>query len=256
MSHVDDVQTRALVLQTFPLKEQDKRFVLFSWTHGKIFGRAKGIRKLTSKLSTSLEFFTESELYLKPTRFSSEYWILQAKLISSYPELKCNLKLISSLQLIAEILMQVLPENDASIQTYQLVLKAVETLKTWGTYYQEIISSFLMHFLKQSGYSLELQYCVVCQGKNKHNQYFLDPMYGGLVGTTCEVTIKSKIVFSLQISEYLKSMQKMNIHQVHILKINLKLRYQILRVLLTYLELTIEKKLKMTEYFLNICQLP
>ncbi len=91
-----DYVTKAVVLEREPIGEADSRVVLFTEQFGKVVARAKGARKITSKLSAHLEPLS---LITARLVFSKSIQVADSLKVSSF---KLNVESIEVANLISE----------------------------------------------------------------------------------------------------------------------------------------------------------
>jgi DNA repair protein RecO (recombination protein O) len=242
---------RGFILSTLAYGEADRICQVYTLQAGKVRAIAKGARKPKSKLSSSLELFTESTFGLNKRPGGDLYVLSQAKVLHDHHALKEDLGSISILQLLSDILIQSLHDHETNRELYALIK---ETLEVWkgSEAREQVLCAFCLRFLELSGYPLELTACAECQKPLDRVSVLLIPHRGGALCGDCCPSGPSALKATPLTLELLKKLRNLPMDRVKILKIKSVPLRSILLTLLEYLERTIEKKLRTLDYYLKV----
>jgi len=140
--------TECFVLKSTNFNEADKLLTLFTKSNGKIKCIAKGVRKLTSKKSGSLDNFTYVKVSLK--EWKDFYIVTQTETINPFLYLKRNLKTHTLLYFISETLDKLLPEGQENRDLFDEVIAKLLSIKCNSS--DENIVDLLVLILSKLGY--------------------------------------------------------------------------------------------------------
>ncbi len=131
--------------------EADKIIQLYTLSLGRIKAIAKGVRKPKSKLSSAIDLFTESSFSLHKRPSADLYLMTQAKVIDSHSDLKKDLKTITALQVLADLVSQSLHESEPHPEVYSLLKETLAGLGIAGSEPEALLVSFILKFLGPVG---------------------------------------------------------------------------------------------------------
>ena len=245
-------QTPGYVLSARHHREADKLAQVYTRQWGKIRVLVKGVRKAQSRLGSSLELFTESDMTLVKRAGSDLYVLTQAKILKSHPGLKADFTAITLLQVMADLLLQSLQDGEADGELYRLIGGTLEVLEKGKDAREMVLMGFLLRLLESMGHPLELEVCAECQGSLKGKNVFLIPHRGGALCQDCCSTGPRRLQVSPAGLEFLKKIKSLPLEKVPVLKMAASSRRELLLCLLEYFERTIEKSLKTVEYYLKV----
>lgn len=149
-----------LVLKNINFKDSDKIYTIFVRVLGKVSGKARGIRKFSSKRLSSLD-----SLNLVKIGLVGDYelkTITEVVLIDSFKNIKTDLSKLKTAIYLIEIVSNYLNESEEYTDLFDLLIKCLKRLE--GTSYLDtrIENYFEYQFLKMSGYELNLHDCCFC----------------------------------------------------------------------------------------------
>ena len=157
-------ETEAIVLRHYPLSESGRIVVFFTREHGKLRAAANGIKKLKSRLAGALEPFNHvrTELWFREGNDLGQVRV--AELISAFPGKAIDLRQIYACSYFAEIINELVQENQANHVLFRLLLASIKagtsTLPTVA-----LIRYFEIWALRLNGFLPNFTRCSVC-GKN------------------------------------------------------------------------------------------
>jgi DNA repair protein RecO (recombination protein O) len=243
---------RGFVLSSLPYAEADKIAQLYTLQLGRVQALVKGARKPKSKLASALDLFNESGFSLHKGRSGNLFILSQAKVFHSYSELKQDLPGITTLQVLADILIHSFHDSEPQTEVYSLIKETLEALQFKQGQPELFLTAFTVKLIDLMGHPLELTVCAECGTSLQHKKVHLVPHRGGALCEDCcpsgPATLK---VLPAEI-EVLKKIRTLPMKKIHILKLKESSLRKIFRTVLEYLERTIEKKLKTIEYYLKL----
>lgn len=243
---------RGFVLSSFPYGEADKIAQLYTLQLGRVRAMVKGARKPKSKLASALDLFNESSFSLNKGRSGELYLLGQAKVLNAYSGLKKDLRGITALQMLADILTQAIHGAEPHLEVYELVKATLAALGHHAEQSELFLSAFTVKLIDLSGYPLELDACAECGSSLQRKQAHLVPHRGGALCEDCCPSAPARLKVSPAGLEVLKKMRELAMEKIHILKLKPAFLRELFRTLLEYLERTIEKQLKTVEYYVKL----
>jgi DNA repair protein RecO len=166
-------KTEGIVIGRFNAGEFDRFLIVYTKERGKIFVKAKSLRKKEAKMKGSLELF--SHVYLTLAKGKNIDIVAGVTLASGFPGLRRDLLSLSTVYYICELLDKLIvgPEKDERI--WDLVLKAFnffeekprngKTIKNLTSRFEYNLLSYLGHQpeKQENSYLNELQYICGCR---------------------------------------------------------------------------------------------
>ncbi len=149
-----EVKTDAIVLQTVDYKDNDKILTLFSPTMGRITAGAKGVKKQTAKLAFAAQPFCFAEYILAEK--GGRYTMTGAYLHESFFSLRYDIVRFYAACTMAEICLTVLYEREREEGLFIALIEGLKGLSLAEEDSAEVVVSFLLIALRESGYPLDL----------------------------------------------------------------------------------------------------
>jgi DNA repair protein RecO (recombination protein O) len=212
MSFSQQGKTEALILDSRDVYDADRIYLLYTREFGKIWARAKGVRKPTSKLTGHLLTYIPVQLEL--VRAGQGYVITQAQVsdASSSPYPENVLPLTHAMAIVAEVIDGLSAEHDPQPHLYDVLAEGTALLrKVAGEAEGESEMVLLLaelHFklLSLLGYHPELDHCVVTDTEIREERLGWSDALGGIVaeiglsqaGTPCVPLEHPRVVLVLR----------------------------------------------------------
>jgi DNA repair protein RecO (recombination protein O) len=192
--------TKAVVLKSVRYKDSDKIFTLFTKDYGKITAIARGVRKINSRRSGSLDTLNYATVNIHEDRLEFKN-IEEVKVIESFKTLKGNLGKSAKAYYIIELVHKATGEGEHSPEIFDLLLKCLRALDRNGYSGDLFISYFEMNLMKLTGYQMSLNKCEKCQRvlDDSWGRYYFDVENGGLECERCtgntgiEISVKTAL---------------------------------------------------------------
>ena len=141
----------AIVLKSINYKDTDKIYTFFTNDYGKISATGRGVRKISSRRSGSLDSLNYVKVKIYET--SNGYKNIQEVLIiDSFKNIKSDYDLSLNAYYFAEIINKNTEENNNDPKLYKLLKKALQMLDSKKIDAPLINLFFDIHLLKELGY--------------------------------------------------------------------------------------------------------
>ncbi len=191
------VDTQGIVLRTTKLTDGRKLLVLFTQEYGKITcssNLAEGGKK-KSGLATRPFTYSKFNLYKKRDYFS----VNSADVRKSYYSLGEDIDKYMAASLVLEYTDRVLPENEKSMQIFNLLRDYLEVISQRQGKYETLTLAYKLKTLKYLGCSPELKRCCCCGGEIKKDQrkVVFSISEGGLICESCRRNMAGDLKLSL-----------------------------------------------------------
>lgn len=254
---MQSIETRGFLLSFFPYGEADKIAQLYTLQLGKVKAVAKGAREPKSKLAPALDLFNESGFSLFKKKPSGDLYVLgQVKILDDHSELKKDLASITALQVLADVLIQSIHDSEPHREVYLLLKEILKFLGENPELKELYLAAFGVKLLELLGYPLELPVCAECGGSLEGRTVHLIPHRGGALCGDCCPSGPARLKISPAGLAVLRKLKEFPPGKIHILKLRPSLSRELFLTLLSYLEQTIEKKLKSLDYYLKLIPTP
>lgn len=177
-------RTEGIVLKHIPFKESSDIVYIITDRLGLLKAMAKGRRRPGSKLRNPLELFNRVELVVYMERGREIQLIKEASVIESIESYRISLNRLSTISVMAKVLIHYLEINTPVSEIYDFFLKY---WKLAGDAEEDALPlfaySFLFKFMKFTGHAPRLLVCAKC-GRKEDLTYF-DVEEGGMVCQNC-----------------------------------------------------------------------
>ena len=158
------IRTEAIVLRNKPLGESDRLVHLFTLTHGKLKGVAKGARRAKNRFGSALEPVTHTSLFLFERRIGGLFQIQEAEIIRSFQNLREDLNTIFYASHFLNWIDAFLPEGESRPICFHLLREFLSLLGEVKDV-ESLARCFEIKVLDLSGFRPRLDVCSDC-GKN------------------------------------------------------------------------------------------
>lgn len=142
-------KTEGFVIKRRNFKEADRILTVFSKKNGKIQIKAPGVRKITSRRSGHIELLNYSIFTVHQANFLPI--LTEVECIETYHFLKKDLKKISTLYYICELIDGLCPENQENTQVFNLLKNFMDSLKK-NKDWNKVLDRFEIDLLTSLGY--------------------------------------------------------------------------------------------------------
>ena len=186
-------KTKAIILSSYPYREHDRIITFYSDKFGRMEARARGVKKITSKLAGHLEPFIETELLLANGRT----WDILAgsRTIYSREKIRFCLEAISIALVCSEAIKQISKPLSSDERVFHLLSNLFDKLEKSQYESKSMIASFLWDLLAISGFKAELSQCIHCKTQVFSGSFSAEG--GGILCENC----KTRDMRSIDIDE-------------------------------------------------------
>lgn len=174
--------TPAIVLRQRKLGDADKIVTLYTANFGKVDAVAKGVRRVTSRLSGSVEPLSHGSFMFAHGRNLDI--ITQAQPIETFQPLRDDLGRLSHALYAAELIDRATEERSENFALYRLLLDTLRRLAEDNDL-SLALRFFEVGLLNELGYRPELRQCVICHDPSKEDGKYFSASAGGIVCNDC-----------------------------------------------------------------------
>ncbi len=206
------LKTEAIVLNKLDYSETSKIVTLFTENYGKISAIVKGAKRPKSKIGLIIDplNYLQVVIYAKSSR---DMQILSdASTISYFPHIKESYEKLKYAFAIIELLKYLTPEHEENKLLFKGVSRILSLIDESSEDDKILFLRFFLFFLKQLGYELQFDKCVVCNKSDFNKNGIIYSLQTGLLCRNC----KQGFPEDLQIDAELFNM-------IHCLKFNKKI---------------------------------
>jgi DNA repair protein RecO (recombination protein O) len=219
-------KTKAIVLKTADLKENDKLVWLFTEKLGKISAVAKGAKKNRSKfLSLTLPFcFGEFVVF----KGKSLYTINEGEVVNSFQSLLNDLDSLTYSSYLCELIDISQIEEESNRELFKELIKVFYLMENKALDLDLLCRAFEVKLLMASGYNFNLEQCVICRRKISTSNYVSLEYFGGIC-SDCEKERGMNVSFAT--FNALKYLVKVSIENVYRLTLTKDVKDEIYKFL-------------------------
>lgn len=143
-------KSEGIILKRVNFGEADRMLTILTRQHGKIRALAHGVRRPTSRKSSSVELFVRSELFFAKGRNLDI--VTQAELLESFPGLRGNLKATKAAYHIVELVDLMAAEGQEEEGLYESVLSQLRSISDKGHATRSEMRQFERALLRTLGF--------------------------------------------------------------------------------------------------------
>lgn len=247
--------TEAVVIKAKDFGEADRILTLYTNLKGKINAIAKGVKRVESRKSGSLDLLSRSSLFLAEGRNLDI--ILEAQSINPHRSLSEDLEKSSLALKIAEIIDQFAPEHQINKAIYKLLTEALDYLnRAKNEEANKILYTFELKFLGLAGFRPQLVVCVSCMRILSQTNNRFSPNLGGVLCSSCARLDSAGRPISAEAIKIMRFLQDESWEQVERLSYPGIIDREVDQQIDHYLEYLLEKDLKSARFVERVNGLP
>lgn len=239
-------RTPAIILKRFDLGEADRLLTLLTPRHGKIEVIAKGARKLTSTKTGHVELFTRADMLVHKGRDIGI--AVQAEMVAPYLHLRDDLTLGAYAGYAAELADRFTLSGDEDTARLFTLLDETFSRLCSDSDPRLALRYYEMHLLDVSGFSPELNECVIGHEQVQPEDQYFSYNEGGVVCPADAPRGTSFIPLPMLTLKVLRHMQRSHYNRVKELQINPALHDDLERILLGYITYLLERRLQSADF--------
>lgn len=159
------VKTEAIVLSKMNYGDTSKIVSLYTKDYGKMSAIVKGARNSKSKIGFQVDLFNYLQLvlYLKEQR--ELQLISNVDVINHFPLIKEDFEKIQFSNAILELIKNLTQENDSNEKLFRALVKILILINEGKEKPNILFARFLIFFLKELGFELQIEKCSICRKK-------------------------------------------------------------------------------------------
>lgn len=177
------VQTPAIVLKTYDLRETSKIAVFFTRDYGKVSGVLKGIRKDPKKFGSSVERFSLNDIVYYQYRNADIHLVSHCDMRSFFYPIHQDLKKSMAAAYMLDLVNLMMPLEMENRRMFELMVEFLDDLQGHEDV-DLLVRIFQIKALLFSGFRPHLDACVYCK-KKVSGKAFFSMKEGGLVCVHC-----------------------------------------------------------------------
>ena len=165
-----DTKVKGLVLYSKDTGESDKFVTILTPDVGKIFFKARGVKKANSKLKAFVQSFSFCNFELNEK--NGNYTLTGAQSIESFFGLTTDLDKYNIGCIILETLDKVCSYAQNYSKTFISALKSLKNLSYSDVDGKLILCKYLLEVLVNEGFAFDLNICAICRKSFNNNMFF------------------------------------------------------------------------------------
>ncbi len=179
------IKSKAIALKKIDYGDTSQIVTFYTEEYGKLSAILKGARSPKSKLVHQIDIlnYLEIVVYKKDTR--QVQLVSQADLIKSYQKIKSDLNKLKYASGIIELLNTLTFENEANERLFTVTVKALDAMEEKNKLDENIFAKYLLFFLKEIGYEIQLEYCSECKTELSASESISFKFDRGLLCSSC-----------------------------------------------------------------------
>lgn len=246
-------KTKAIVIRRRNVGEADRLIDVYTPTLGRLRLKAKGVRKIRSKLAGHLELLAVVELGVAEGRKTDI--ITSARQEEVFSDLGANLQKTSLAFYICELVWHLTEEGHRDTRLYRLLEWSLQTLNDSPArekkYWPLFLSNVELQMLAYLGFRPELAKCARCGKKLTVKNNKFSSAQGGVICQNCAVS--GAISVSVEVIKILRLLLERQIRPAQWAGLPPPAAVNLRRVLKDFIRYTLERQLK-TEKFLELVE--
>ncbi|MFN3974237.1 MAG: DNA repair protein RecO [Dehalococcoidia bacterium] len=215
MGHPRLSQVQAIVLKDKEVGEADRLVCLYTLERGKIWARAAGVRRPSSRLGGHLQPLCHSRILL--ARGRERDVVAQAEALHTFPRLRGDLERTAQALACAEVLDGLTAEEEANPRAFRLLLRALEGLE--GGEGPLLVRWYEVQLLGALGLRPQLFACAECGASLSPQPHAYRLSAGGVVCPACARKGEPALSISLEALKVLRWLARHDYQQVRNLRL-------------------------------------
>ena len=159
-------RAQGIVLRSMRLGEADRIVTVYTSSHGRVRGVAKGVRRTTSRFGARLDAFTHVDVLLYKGRSDLDV-ITQADILARPRRLREDYTSFCAASAMADAVDRTTPERERNVRLFMLLRSGLEALEAGATDPALLAYAFLAKMASTNGLHPTLTLCVDCGSPNR-----------------------------------------------------------------------------------------
>jgi len=163
------IKTEAVVLGKINYSDSSLIVSLFTRNNGLISAIIKGGRNPKSKLASVVDVLNHIQIVMYKKESRDIQIISSADLISHYPKIKSKIESSGYAFAVCELVKNLLVENESNELIFNGVIRILSLIENETEHPAVLFGRFLMFFIKEIGYEINLETCELCSSELKQD---------------------------------------------------------------------------------------
>jgi DNA repair protein RecO (recombination protein O) len=172
-------QSEAIVLRSYPLREDDLLVTLFTRAEGKVKGVARAAKKSRRRFGGALEPLTLVRLYYDDREGKELARLDSCEILESPLSGTMDYPRIVALEHVAETLDELLPDREANDAIFRLTVSVLHQLRSGPIWVP--LAYFQLWLVRLVGFLPELDECIACGAALNGSKAFYHALADGLM---------------------------------------------------------------------------
>lgn len=243
------VKTKGIVIREVNTGEADKIVTIFSKSHGKISGFAKGARRAKSKFVAGVQFLSYSDFVL--FKGKDLYSINSCDVIESFYEIRNDLKKLTYSAHMVEILNDVIQEGQPATKVLRLFLNILHMMAKTDKSSELLTRIFELRTLSVLGYAPDVQCCLSC-GKDELQNVLFSFKKCGFLCAECKTDDHQAIKLSLGAARAIRHIVKSKMQDLFCFDLSQEVLNELGRVSRRYIKDRLERDYTKLEFLKSL----
>ena len=245
------LKTKAIVLGSSNLGEEDKIVKFFTEDFGKISSVVKRARRIKGKYSGSIEPLNLVNLIYFEKENRSLTTINTCEILTSFHRVREDLERLKRGLYLIELIDLILKERQKSKSIFDLSVHFTSLIESSDIgHIDTLMRIFEIRILSLAGYKPRLEKCTRCNRSVRTSDYYrLSPLLGGIICSSCSENKGELLEISPGGLNFIKRALAMDLKRLSRLKLNSELNKELNRFMHTYMETHLGKSPKVYAFF-------
>jgi DNA repair protein RecO (recombination protein O) len=198
------IKTEAIVLSKLDYGDTSKIASLFTQDFGKISVIIKGARSAKSKIGKVVDPLNHIRIVFYNKESRDLQLISDAEIIDYLPALRDDLEKLKYSYSVLELINKLIPEHESNPKLFAAVVRILIRFSESNENPAITFGRFLLYFLKEVGFELQLEKCPVCEKEDFKKNGIFYSFDKGLICGKC----KGEAVYNSEVKQELFSYLK------------------------------------------------
>ncbi len=209
--------TRALVIKSINLSESDRLVTFMTENQGKIKCVAKGARKVKNRFWGALEPMSLIHLIYFGKEHQSLFRLNHSDIIESFQTIRDDFNKLYTGIYFLDLIDSMILEGHREKKIFALLYQSLAALNQ-QTKLESLCRLFEIRLLSLSGYTPQLEHCVLCKSLPENGIIPLSYAHNGILCNACSNRTRIDIQFSTGTRNYIKKLLDVEIKTCERLK--------------------------------------
>lgn len=241
---MQSIKTSGIVLKTMNYGEADKILTIFTRDFGKVKAIAKGVRKIKSWLSGSLQQFMLLELRMITGK--TFYLPTESAILREYPNIQSDLSKTAEAFYVGELIDKLFEEDEKHEEAFDLLTEILDLIDLGVK--MVILRAFELKLIELAGFKPELNNCVHCKEKITAGDNFWDDIEGGVICHACQTKYRHGVDIGDSVIKLLRFFEENEIVTAKRLKVDLEVEKKTEKLLSRYIENVLDREVKSKKF--------